>query len=964
MPGTPTAAPLDIDDPFTPWLCTARKQGRSAVPGSSNNRQQPACDVSSPMSISSSSSMASWQQDPAQADVVAAALLPPDPAPAAAKQIHVAAAATASPRGSAKDDLAASAAAPATERQAAVGWASAAAAAIPACNQHSPVQALLQPFGQSTGMTPAGAAVFCIDSGPVWTPEAVNGPVNLLTQLSAALSLTCSSIDSPADAQAVTPVPFQSQSEPMNESTSQAKAAARRPEAGATATPASGSIDMSMRCASGNLGKQPGHQAAQNQASLAAAHTDVAAAAAEMCLPAATVAAVEEASAVQVKLHETADLTASRGATDGTLYSSDSDDDEDIQLTFQRRRPSKEATKTPLHQQADEYVAAAVAGIGNLAVTDQQASAASVPVLNTLADLTAITAAAGGTLYSSDDDDEHLPAIVMRSRFPVAGAAVTGVRDEADAATDSHTSCSGTFAAEDRKHLTVFQAEDSNPIDESTHQGLSIRGGDGSSAGRGGSIDSSGKRMQLIHQTKQYAQRGVEQVVPQHKRPGSSKGNSSSTHCGGSSSSDDDDDQPVIFSRRRPFTPAHQTAAKRDLGNGNRSNSSHSSSRGGDSDWSTDSDSDDREGSSSDFSFTMSKRNIDIQKHTSSITQQATQQIATGCVTPQACPGRITPGSSSSLVARRRKRRGTNEHAAVEAAAHTSQQQQQRPRCQQGENDRKSAGSTPPPAAAAAGCDPYDFEAVMAALTPPNTISACVKTPGMAVAYNSSCGLTPRAGMLPFTPAAAAAPSTCANLGAAAGPAAATAAPAGARRLSFGLSPFSPPVLKPQALFGVAAAATSTAGRSVLNPISLVSSTSVMTAAPAGSLNTTVGPAGGKGTGRKRQQQPLGAATAPAKAPTSRVFARQRQQLAQQLYDHWNAQVRLTITTITGTVVAPVNDCISWLVGIEHQQVHGQPSVVSCARFACPLPVTFSWADCGAQLLHFVTLAVRLQRTY
>jgi len=35
------------------------------------------------------------------------------------------------------------------------------------------------------------------------------------------------------------------------------------------------------------------------------------------------------------------------------------------------------------------------------------------------------------------------------------------------------------------------------------------------------------------------------------------------------------------------------------------------------------------------------------------------------------------------------------------------------------------------------------------------------------------------------------------------------------------------------------------------------------------------------------------AATAPAKAPSSRTFARQRQQLAQDLYAQWNAQVRL-----------------------------------------------------------------------
>jgi hypothetical protein len=35
----------------------------------------------------------------------------------------------------------------------------------------------------------------------------------------------------------------------------------------------------------------------------------------------------------------------------------------------------------------------------------------------------------------------------------------------------------------------------------------------------------------------------------------------------------------------------------------------------------------------------------------------------------------------------------------------------------------------------------------------------------------------------------------------------------------------------------------------------------------------------------------MGCMTAPAKAPSSRKFARQRQQLSQQLYDQWNAQV-------------------------------------------------------------------------
>jgi hypothetical protein len=35
----------------------------------------------------------------------------------------------------------------------------------------------------------------------------------------------------------------------------------------------------------------------------------------------------------------------------------------------------------------------------------------------------------------------------------------------------------------------------------------------------------------------------------------------------------------------------------------------------------------------------------------------------------------------------------------------------------------------------------------------------------------------------------------------------------------------------------------------------------------------------------------MGCMTAPAKAPSSRTFARQRQQLSQQLYDQWTAQV-------------------------------------------------------------------------
>jgi hypothetical protein len=64
------------------------------------------------------------------------------------------------------------------------------------------------------------------------------------------------------------------------------------------------------------------------------------------------------------------------------------------------------------------------------------------------------------------------------------------------------------------------------------------------------------------------------------------------------------------------------------------------------------------------------------------------------------------------------------------------------------------------------------------------------------------------------------------------------------------------------------------------------------------SAGAAAGAATGRGAGGKAggaagagARQPMVCMTAPAKAPSSRTFARQRQQLSQQLYNQWNAQV-------------------------------------------------------------------------
>ncbi|WIA35546.1 hypothetical protein OEZ86_003971 [Tetradesmus obliquus] len=110
----------------------------------------------------------------------------------------------------------------------------------------------------------------------------------------------------------------------------------------------------------------------------------------------------------------------------------------------------------------------------------------------------------------------------------------------------------------------------------------------------------------------------------------------------------------------------------------------------------------------------------------------------------------------------------------------------------------------------------------------------------------------------------------------------AAAAATWARHVPFA-SPISPPPLKPYVLLASPAAA---GRRSSIAP----SAGGVMpsAAAAAGGAVTARRPGGRAGTGPRPQP---GCMTAPAKAPSSRTFARQRQQLSQQLYDQWNAQV-------------------------------------------------------------------------
>lgn len=63
-------------------------------------------------------------------------------------------------------------------------------------------------------------------------------------------------------------------------------------------------------------------------------------------------------------------------------------------------------------------------------------------------------------------------------------------------------------------------------------------------------------------------------------------------------------------------------------------------------------------------------------------------------------------------------------------------------------------------------------------------------------------------------------------------------------------------------------------------------------AAGAGDLGTPLVPSSRRRP-KKQQQQAGGAATAPAKAPSSRMWARTRQALSQQLYEQWNTLVSL-----------------------------------------------------------------------
>jgi hypothetical protein len=114
---------------------------------------------------------------------------------------------------------------------------------------------------------------------------------------------------------------------------------------------------------------------------------------------------------------------------------------------------------------------------------------------------------------------------------------------------------------------------------------------------------------------------------------------------------------------------------------------------------------------------------------------------------------------------------------------------------------------------------------------------------------------------------------------------AAAAGGAGARHMPFA-SPISPPPLKPHLLLASPAAV---GRRQSIGPGAGGLTPSAAAAGTAGTGRRAGGRAGGVAGTAPRQQ--LGCMTAPAKAPSSRTFARQRQQLSQQLYDQWNAQV-------------------------------------------------------------------------
>jgi hypothetical protein len=208
---------------------------------------------------------------------------------------------------------------------------------------------------------------------------------------------------------------------------------------------------------------------------------------------------------------------------------------------------------------------------------------------------------------------------------------------------------------------------------------------------------------------------------------------------------------------------------------------------------------------------------------------------------PGSC-GRLTPGSSSSLVARRRRR--------LQSPSSGLQQQRQQ---------QQLAGVGRHVAA-----DPYDFDALELS----DTHEAWQQQQQQRVAWPAAATWSPNPRTaLSFTPTSAS--GDCLQ-----------AAAAGARHMPFA-SPISPPPLKPHVLLASPAAA----GRRQNIAPGAVGLTPG-TAAAGGAA--TVRRAGGK-AGPKQQ---LGCMTAPAKAPSSRMFARQRQQLSQQLYDQWNAQVR------------------------------------------------------------------------
>lgn len=242
-------------------------------------------------------------------------------------------------------------------------------------------------------------------------------------------------------------------------------------------------------------------------------------------------------------------------------------------------------------------------------------------------------------------------------------------------------------------------------------------------------------------------------------------------------------------------------------------------------------------------------------------------------------PRRVTPGSSSSLVARRRRR--WQQQQQFSSSPNTEWQQRQEQLRDLGEVEEQVLAATADMAAA----DPYDFDALhVDVLTPGgaphqqqqqvaagrNSITPCAAlmfTPGPA--DSSADSMVEAQQDMPVT-------WNSAHLGRMTGEASKAAAAAGsaAGRHPFPFAcPMSPPALKPDVLAGPGV--TFTAGA---NP-----------GAAAKAQGTAQGRTVAGSDGRSRQLS--GCMTAPAKGPSSRAFARQRQQLSQQLYAQWNAQV-------------------------------------------------------------------------